>query len=166
MTTTVRNHPYHFELALQEAGGRTTPPTNNPYHSSNNYFTWLVFLDARWVPFNPINQHKLEQTLNVGGTFIDIHDSNFPNVRRVRVFPKANYLSYLGVKYRLSRVMQPDAWGDIHDHAVFNGSTMPHALPPSPLTPSFTSASTDTWSDGYSEQNQWSRPVVVNCTHF
>ncbi|ORZ15707.1 hypothetical protein BCR42DRAFT_415760 [Absidia repens] len=70
---------------------------------------------AKWVPFDANNQFKLEQTLNLGGTFVDIEDSNFPKVKRVRVFPKSNYLSYLGVKYRLSRVMQPDAWSDSHD---------------------------------------------------
>ncbi|ORX61733.1 hypothetical protein DM01DRAFT_1277884, partial [Hesseltinella vesiculosa] len=73
-------------------------------------FTWLVFMSAKWVPFDASNQTKLEQTLHLGGTFVDIEDSNFPKVKRVRVFPKSNYLSYLGVKYRLSRVMQPDAW--------------------------------------------------------
>ncbi|KAI8334297.1 hypothetical protein BC941DRAFT_432613 [Chlamydoabsidia padenii] len=67
---------------------------------------------AKWVPFDANNQGKLEQTLHLGGTFVDIEDSNFPKVKRVRVFPKSNYLSYLGVKYRLSRVMQPDAWSD------------------------------------------------------
>ncbi|KAI8097078.1 uncharacterized protein BX664DRAFT_240350, partial [Halteromyces radiatus] len=79
---------------------------------STTYFTWLVFMYAKWVPFDANNQGKLEQTLHLGGTFVDIEDSNFPKVKRVRVFPKSNYLSYLGVKYRLSRVMQPDAWSD------------------------------------------------------
>ncbi|KAI7867005.1 hypothetical protein BDF14DRAFT_1709438, partial [Spinellus fusiger] len=74
------------------------------------YFTWLVFMHASWVPFDASNQYKLEQTLSLGGTFVDVQDSHFPGVKRVRVFPKFNYLSYLGVKYRLSRVMQPDAW--------------------------------------------------------
>ncbi|ORZ08591.1 hypothetical protein BCR42DRAFT_306198, partial [Absidia repens] len=75
-------------------------------------FTWLVFLEERWTPFDTDNQKKLEQTLSLGGTFVDITDTNFPHVKRVRVFPKTNYLSYLGVKYRLSRIMQPDAWLD------------------------------------------------------
>lgn len=75
-------------------------------------FTWLVFMNEKWVPFDIINQTKLEQTLTVGGTFVDISDSHFPDVKRVRVFPKNNYLSYLGVKYRLSRIMQPDAYLD------------------------------------------------------
>ncbi|GAA5812354.1 hypothetical protein MFLAVUS_005805 [Mucor flavus] len=75
-------------------------------------FTWLVFMNEKWVPFDIINQTKLEQTLTVGGTFVDISDSHFPDVKRVRVFPRNNYLSYLGVKYRLSRIMQPDAYLD------------------------------------------------------
>ncbi|KAL0091329.1 hypothetical protein J3Q64DRAFT_1709511 [Phycomyces blakesleeanus] len=175
MTATIRNHPYHFELTLQKSGDRTTPTTtSNSYHSSNNYFTWLVFMKAKWVPFDPSNQHKLEQTLSVGGTFIDINDSNFPSVRRVRVFPKSNYLSYLGVKYRLSRVMQPDVWGDRSDHTAFTSSTLqhtPHTISSplaslSPLTPLLSSTiSTDTWSDGFSEQqNQWHTPVP--CTPY
>ncbi|KAI8337872.1 hypothetical protein BC941DRAFT_27389 [Chlamydoabsidia padenii] len=80
--------------------------------SSSSYFTWLVFLEERWTPFDIDNQKKLEQTLSLCGTFVDICDTNFPHVKRVRVFPKSNYLSYLGVKYRLSRIMQPDAWLD------------------------------------------------------
>ncbi|KAI8093667.1 uncharacterized protein BX664DRAFT_330284 [Halteromyces radiatus] len=80
--------------------------------SSVSSFTWLVFLDERWTPFDNVNQVKLEQTLSLGGTFVDIADTNFPHVKRVRVFPRTNYLSYLGVKYRLSRIMQPDAWMD------------------------------------------------------
>ncbi|KAI8366333.1 hypothetical protein EDC96DRAFT_508582 [Choanephora cucurbitarum] len=85
-------------------------PTSQPAQTWN--FTWLVFMNAKWVPFDTINQTRLEQTLTVGGTFVDIQDSHFPNVKRVRVFPKNNYLSYLGVKYRLSRIMQPDAYLD------------------------------------------------------
>lgn len=75
-------------------------------------FTWLVFKNEKWVPFEIMNQTKLEQTLTVGGTFVDITDRHFPDVKRVRVFPRNNYLSYLGVKYRLSRIMQPDAYLD------------------------------------------------------
>ncbi|KAI8147609.1 hypothetical protein BJV82DRAFT_596202 [Fennellomyces sp. T-0311] len=92
----------------------TLPSTTNTSSSppSISYFTWLVFLNEKWVPFDPPNQTKLEQTLTLGGTFVDVSDSHFPNVKRVRVFPKNNYLSYLGVKYRLSRIMQPDAWLD------------------------------------------------------
>lgn len=86
------------------------------------YFTWLVFLHEKWVPFDAANQSKLEQTLTLGGTFVDISDTHFPKVKRVRVFPKNNYLSYLGVKYRLSRIMQPDAWLD-HKHLAATSSS-------------------------------------------
>ncbi|KAL0090880.1 hypothetical protein J3Q64DRAFT_1623937, partial [Phycomyces blakesleeanus] len=74
--------------------------------------TWLIFMDEKWIPFDVPNQAKLEHTLSLGGTFVDITDSHFPNVKRVRVFPKSSYLSYLGVKYRLSRIIEPDAWLD------------------------------------------------------
>ncbi|KAI9321240.1 hypothetical protein BX666DRAFT_1900039 [Dichotomocladium elegans] len=87
----------------------TSTTTQQP---SMYYFTWLVFLKEKWVPFDAANQTKLEQTLTLGGTFVDVTDTHFPNVKRVRVFPRSNYLSYLGVKYRLSRIMQPDAWLD------------------------------------------------------
>ncbi|EPB87595.1 hypothetical protein HMPREF1544_05577 [Mucor circinelloides 1006PhL] len=89
-------------------------------------FTWLVFMNEKWVPFDILNQTKLEQTLTVGGTFVDINDSHFPDVKRVRVFPKSNYLSYLGVKYRLSRIMQPDAY---LDHVGVAEAKKPSTLP-------------------------------------
>lgn len=101
--TNIRDHPYHFEQALQKAVDYKSVSV----HQTADNFTWLVFINAKWVPFASNNQHKLEQTLGLGGTFVDIEDLLFPSVKRVRVFPKANYLSYLGVKYRLSRVMQP-----------------------------------------------------------
>lgn len=93
------------------SANNNAPSTNG---SSASYFTWLVFLQEKWVPFDFQNQGRLEQTLSLGGTFVDIEDSHFPSVKRVRVFPRSNYLSYLGIKYRLSRVLQPDAWMD-HD---------------------------------------------------
>jgi hypothetical protein len=99
----IRDHPYHLEHALQQSMDYKSVSV----HQTADNFTWLVFINAKWVPFASSNQHKLEQTLGLGGTFVDIEDRLFPGVKRVRVFPKANYLSYLGVKYRLSRVMQP-----------------------------------------------------------
>jgi hypothetical protein len=78
-------------------------------HTEPNY-TWLVFKEERWQPFDPANQEKVEQTLSMEGTFVDIADPLFPGVKKVRVFPGSNYLSYLGLKYRISRVLQPDAW--------------------------------------------------------
>lgn len=105
------HHHHHQSLTSNNMLSSSLPTTSSP---SRSYFTWLVFLEEKWVPFDAINQTKLEQTLTLGGTFVDVTDSHFPNVKRVRVFPKNNYLSYLGVKYRLSRIMQPDAWLD-HD---------------------------------------------------
>lgn len=90
----------------------TSPQVQGRQSSACWNFTWLVFMNEKWVPFDIINQTKLEQTLTVGGTFVDITDCHFPDVKRVRVFPRNNYLSYLGVKYRLSRIMQPDAYLD------------------------------------------------------
>lgn len=99
----IRNHPYQLEQTLYQQ--QITAIVDSRHH---NNFTWLVFINAKWVPFSSPNQQKLEQTLGLGGTFVDItEDKLFPGVKRVRVFPKSNYLSYLGVKYRLSRVMQP-----------------------------------------------------------
>jgi hypothetical protein len=101
--------------AAANAAASTASSTNGTSSTNNgSYFTWLVFLQEKWVPFDFQNQGRLEQTLSLGGTFVDIEDSHFPSVKRVRVFPRANYLSYLGIKYRLSRVLQPDAWMD-HD---------------------------------------------------
>lgn len=104
--------------------GCTSPQVQGRHTSAWN-FTWLVFMNEKWVPFDIINQTKLEQTLTVGGTFVDVTDSHFPNVKRVRVFPKNNYLSYLGVKYRLSRIMQPDAY---LDHVAVAEAKQPNAL--------------------------------------
>ncbi|KAI9265607.1 hypothetical protein BY458DRAFT_438059 [Sporodiniella umbellata] len=99
---------------MKESSRLLSPPLteNAAPESKIKSCTWLVFKEEKWTPFNQLNQDKLEQTLSLGGTFVDISDSNFPHVKRVRVFPKNNYLSYLGVKYRLSRIMQPDAYLD------------------------------------------------------
>ncbi|KAI7899410.1 uncharacterized protein BX663DRAFT_521646 [Cokeromyces recurvatus] len=107
----IRNHPYQLEYALfQQQSYKNASNVQQliPIKATiNSHFTWLVFIHSKWVPFASINQYKLEQTLGLGGTFVDIEDGLFPRVKKVRVFPKANYLSYLGIKYRLSRVMQP-----------------------------------------------------------
>ncbi|KAI8637487.1 hypothetical protein BD408DRAFT_424435 [Parasitella parasitica] len=99
----LRDYPYHHEHSSQQSVDNRSASVRQ----IGDNFTWLVFINTKWVPFASVNQHKLEQTLGLGGTFVDIEDRLFPGVKRVRVFPKANYLSYLGVKYRLSRVMQP-----------------------------------------------------------
>ncbi|KAI8391771.1 uncharacterized protein BYT42DRAFT_485177, partial [Radiomyces spectabilis] len=69
---------------------------------------WLFFSRARWIPLDAENHAKLESTLQLKGVFVDINDSHFPAVQRVRVFPGSDYLSYLGVRYRISRVLLPD----------------------------------------------------------
>lgn len=83
---------------------------SNISHWEPRYCTWLVFMNNKWVPFDTPNQYKLDHTLGLQGTFVDIQDSHFPSVKKVRVFPKSNHLSYLGLKYRISKVMQTDAW--------------------------------------------------------
>ncbi|CAO3608385.1 unnamed protein product [Cunninghamella echinulata] len=68
--------------------------------------TWLFFRDNQWVPFQSDNHHKIEQAFTFGGIYVDIKDSNFPQLKSIRVFPTRFYLSYLGMKYRLSCVIQ------------------------------------------------------------
>lgn len=68
---------------------------------------WLFFNESRWIPLDLVNYEKLENTIRTKGTFVDIQDSHFPEVRRVRVFPELDYLSYLGIRYRISKVLLP-----------------------------------------------------------
>lgn len=68
---------------------------------------WLFFKDNRWVPLDLINHQKLEDTILSNGVFVDIRDSHFPQVSKVRVFPELDYLSYLGVRYKISKVLLP-----------------------------------------------------------
>ncbi|KAI9491096.1 hypothetical protein BDB00DRAFT_834492 [Zychaea mexicana] len=68
---------------------------------------WLFFSNSRWIPLDTQSHSKLERTLQLGGVFVDIQDSHFPDVQRIRVFPGADYLSYLGIRYRISRVLLP-----------------------------------------------------------
>ncbi|KAI9321858.1 hypothetical protein BX666DRAFT_1838087, partial [Dichotomocladium elegans] len=68
---------------------------------------WLYFKNSRWIPLDRQNHHKLERTLELGGIFTDIQDSHFPAVQKIRVFPRADYLSYLGIRYRISRILLP-----------------------------------------------------------
>ncbi|CAO3594132.1 unnamed protein product [Absidia cylindrospora] len=112
-----QQHYYYYQQPQQQQRQQQQQRTQmtGDYHqyqrqSTYNY-TWLVFKNEQWQPFDRDNQMKLEANIACGGTFVDICDSLFPGVKRVRVFPRNNYLSYLGVKYRLSRVLQPDAWG-------------------------------------------------------
>lgn len=69
---------------------------------------WLFFKDKMWIPLDIINHQKLEDTILSKGTFVDIHDSHFPQVRKVRVFLELDYLSYLGIRYKISKVLLPD----------------------------------------------------------
>ncbi|CAO3631802.1 unnamed protein product [Cunninghamella blakesleeana] len=105
------SNKYHFILPLitsSPSSIRTMTSSNSMTHQLKHNYTWLVFKEEQWQPFDIGNQIRLEQTFSLDGTFVDICDSHFPGVKRVRVFPKNNYLSYLGVKYRLSRLLQPD----------------------------------------------------------
>ncbi|KAI7901279.1 uncharacterized protein BX663DRAFT_438118 [Cokeromyces recurvatus] len=68
---------------------------------------WLFFMNSLWIPFDYKNQIFLEDAFILKGTFVDLEDSHFPETRKVRVFPKQDYLCYLGVRYRLSRIMLP-----------------------------------------------------------
>lgn len=127
-SSTISSTNSYYNTTTGDNSAKLFPPTKSTHSASVSQthagqqaqkrqstawnFTWLVFMNEKWVPFDIINQTKLEQTLTVGGTFVDINDSHFPDVKRVRVFPRNNYLSYLGVKYRLSRIMQPDAYLD------------------------------------------------------
>ncbi|KAI8062188.1 hypothetical protein BC940DRAFT_322365 [Gongronella butleri] len=99
---------YRFVDKAKDAKG-ARKPSGTTTQGANPHSTWLVFQNSTWVPLDHENQMKLEQTLHLGGTFVDIRDSHFPGVNRVRIFPKSNYLSYLGLKYRLSQVLQPAA---------------------------------------------------------
>ncbi|KAL9556921.1 hypothetical protein MBANPS3_001632 [Mucor bainieri] len=68
-------------------------------HDYPQEITWLFFRDNKWVPFQSNNHYKIEQAFTLG-------DLNFPHLKSIRVFPTRMYLSYLGMKYRLSCVIQ------------------------------------------------------------
>jgi hypothetical protein len=68
---------------------------------------WLFFNESRWIPLDLVNHEKLENAIHTKGTFMDIQDSHFPEVPRVRVFPELDYLSYLGIRYKISKVLLP-----------------------------------------------------------
>ncbi|KAI7907256.1 uncharacterized protein BX663DRAFT_495338 [Cokeromyces recurvatus] len=76
------------------------------HHDRSQEITWLFFRDNKWVPFQSNNHHKIEQVFTLGGIYVDINDINFPHLKSIRVFPTRMYLSYLGMKYRLSCVIQ------------------------------------------------------------
>lgn len=71
---------------------------------------WMFFSNSQWIPLDTSSHLKLERTLQLNGVFVDIQDSHFPGVERIRVFPGADYLSYLGIRYRICRVLLPSLW--------------------------------------------------------
>ncbi|KAI9305060.1 hypothetical protein BJ944DRAFT_265852 [Cunninghamella echinulata] len=87
----------------------TTPFYNSWSNRKSASFQvqWLYFNQSRWIPLNCKNYAKLESAIEMGGCFVDIKDSNFPSVDRVRVFPKLDYISYLGMKFRICRLLLP-----------------------------------------------------------
>jgi hypothetical protein len=84
------------------AGARTGTSENR----TRPEVTWLFFKDAQWIPFDYENHAKIESNFTMGGVYVDIKDTNFPDLKCVRVFPTRFYLSYLGMKYRVSAVLQ------------------------------------------------------------
>ncbi|KAI8354558.1 hypothetical protein EDC96DRAFT_267584 [Choanephora cucurbitarum] len=86
-----------------------TEPIDPPIESLHDHpqeITWLFFRDNKWIPFQSNNHYKIEQAFTLGGIYVDIKDLNFPHLKSIRVFPTRMYLSYLGMKYRLSCVIQ------------------------------------------------------------
>ncbi|KAG2221985.1 hypothetical protein INT45_006685 [Circinella minor] len=92
------SRPHNNSLPLSSSSSTTTPSFQAQ---------WLFFSNSRWIPLDIQSHSKLERTLQLGGVFVDIQDSHFPDVPRIRVFPGADYLSYLGIRYRISRVLLP-----------------------------------------------------------
>ncbi|KAI9469718.1 MAG: hypothetical protein EXX96DRAFT_587195 [Benjaminiella poitrasii] len=82
------------------------PSSSELLHDRSQEITWLFFRDSKWIPFQSNNHHKIEQAFALGGIYVDINDINFPHLKSIRVFPTRMYLSYLGMKYRLSCVIQ------------------------------------------------------------
>ncbi|GAN04617.1 hypothetical protein MAM1_0069d04078 [Mucor ambiguus] len=88
--TPIANAATHMRIkkALPATFGFSQTTSNAIHHQSQSNktsaapwnFTWLVFMNEKWVPFDILNQTKLEQTLTVGGTFVDINDSHFPDI--------------------------------------------------------------------------------------
>ena len=92
------SRPHSNTLPLSSSSSSATPSFQAQ---------WLFFSNSRWIPLDTQSHSKLERTLQLGGVFVDIQDSHFPDVQRIRVFPGADYLSYLGIRYRISRVLLP-----------------------------------------------------------
>ncbi|CAO3625244.1 unnamed protein product [Cunninghamella blakesleeana] len=103
------NHPHHSHHHQHQQHNEHTTTSSSSSQPLTDYpqeVTWLFFRDNQWVPFQSDNHHKIEQAFTFGGIYVDIKDSNFPQLKSIRVFPTRFYLSYLGMKYRLSCVIQ------------------------------------------------------------
>ncbi|KAJ8653908.1 hypothetical protein O0I10_010476 [Lichtheimia ornata] len=107
--TPITHHHNSFDLTPR----KDSKPTDQPLSSSEppltdfpQEVTWLFFRDNQWIPFQSENHYKIEQAFTMGGIYVDIKDHNFPQLKSIRVFPARFYLSYLGMKYRLSCVIQ------------------------------------------------------------
>ncbi|KAM3589490.1 hypothetical protein VKS41_000352 [Umbelopsis sp. WA50703] len=88
------------------AATATTNSDSQQDSAQSQEITWLFFRDNKWMPFQSENHYKIEQAFTLGGIYVDIKDHNFPQLKSIRVFPTRFYLSYLGMKYRLSCVIQ------------------------------------------------------------
>lgn len=86
---------------------KTCSLLDRSYNYTQDSHQWLFFRDSRWTPFDAHNQFKLFETLQMNGKFVDLKDSHFPGVERLRVFPASNYVSYLGTRYNLSHILLP-----------------------------------------------------------
>ncbi|KAI8063176.1 hypothetical protein BC940DRAFT_321786 [Gongronella butleri] len=103
--------PLHDSQPAQGSGSTAMDAAydSQPSESMTEYpqeVTWLFFRDNQWIPFQNENHYKIEQAFTFGGIYVDIKDNNFPQLKSIRVFPTRFYLSYLGMKYRLSCVIQ------------------------------------------------------------
>ncbi|KAI7878827.1 hypothetical protein K492DRAFT_132268 [Lichtheimia hyalospora FSU 10163] len=99
---------HSFDLAPRKDIKPTEPISSSepPLTDFPQEVTWLFFRDNQWIPFQSENHYKIEQAFTMGGIYVDIKDRNFPQLKSIRVFPARFYLSYLGMKYRLSCVIQ------------------------------------------------------------
>ncbi|KAI8340230.1 hypothetical protein BC941DRAFT_419855 [Chlamydoabsidia padenii] len=104
-----QQHTHHLQYQSTNDTRDDDKNSNYPSEPMTDYpqeVTWLFFRDNQWVPFQNDNHYKIEQAFTFGGIYVDIKDSNFPQLKSIRVFPTRFYLSYLGMKYRLSCVIQ------------------------------------------------------------
>ncbi|KAI7847193.1 hypothetical protein BDC45DRAFT_526890 [Circinella umbellata] len=97
----------NYIYSIPRPHNNALPPSSSPSTTPSFQAQWLFFSNSRWIPLDIQSHSKLERTLQLGGVFVDIQDSHFPDVPRIRVFPGADYLSYLGIRYRISRVLLP-----------------------------------------------------------